>query len=55
MLCQEWASRHSCTRRAWEQTLEILQGVQKEARVPPRVPPHLLPTRVGGWALDKGG
>ena len=43
-------------RRAREQTLEILQGVQREVGVPLRAPPGHLPTLrvVDGWVLDKG-
>ena len=44
VLCQGWASRHSCARRAREQTLKIPQGVQREVGVPPRAPPGLLLT-----------
>jgi len=57
VLCQGWASRHSCARRAREQTLEILLGVQREVGVPLRAPPGLLPTFrvVDCWVLDTGG
>jgi hypothetical protein len=56
VLCQEWASRNSCARRAREQTLEILQGFQREVGMPLRAPPAFLPTLRGvdGWVLDNG-
>jgi hypothetical protein len=50
-LCQVWACRHSCARRAREKTLEIAQGVQREVGVPLRAPPGLRPALplAAGW------